>query len=198
MTKSSAPRTIVKTSIRILFTVFLCARPSALIAEESLYLSDPESDLRIAVVGIAALTQPEPEAKVVPRSTEMLLFGLSTVTNADTVIAWAKEPEYLCRAELTDAAGHSVGKKKMGRLYGSKYADFKTSQGNLVRQHIGPGSEPSWNLFRPSDLFEITRPGNYNLRLYFQVVKVETSSVTNPAKIVKFPALSIPVLEQAK
>jgi hypothetical protein len=186
------------TTTRFFFSLALCASASSLVGEQGSYTSEPRDDLRMTVAGIAQLTQSKRGGIKIPRSNEMLLFGVRTVTNMDSIIGWPKKPEYLCTAELSDAAGQTVPRTKMGRLYGSKYPDFDISKAALVRQHTNPSSGPCWNLFRPADLFDITKPGTYTLRVQFQVMKVETDKTAGQARIVKFPALSLPILHEKR
>ncbi len=180
-------------TIHIVCSMILCGFSCCIAGEEGFYASKSADDLCLGVVGIDRLTHPDQPGSHIARSSEMLIFGARTVTNKDTIVAWPKEPEYLCAAELLDEGGNGVPRTKMGRSYGSKYAEFDPSKGRLVRQHINPSSEPCWNLFRPGDLFKISKPGTYTLRLQLQVLKVQSDRTTNAVEIVRFPILSLPI-----
>jgi hypothetical protein len=184
-------RTII---INVLFVMVFSAVTICIASDQGYYTSQPQDDLCVMVTGIAKLTQPGRKSSDVPRSAEMLLFGLHTLTNADVVIAWPKQPEYMCLPELLDAAGNAIPRTRTGKLYGSKYSEVDFAKARLVRQHIGPASEPCWNLFRPADLFHIPKAGTYTLRLQFQVMKVDASKSTNAVQIVKFRSFSLPIV----
>ena len=180
--------------IPFLFALAFLAVTTCVASDSGYYTTQPQDDLRVVVAGIAKLTQPERTTSGVPRSTEMLLFGVRTLINADVVIAWPKQPEYMCLPELLDAAGNAIPRTRTGKLYGSKYSEVDFAKARLVRQHIGPASEPCWNLFRPADLFHIPKAGTYTLRLQFQVMKVDASKSTNAVQIVKFRSFSLPIV----
>jgi hypothetical protein len=190
--QKQSPMAMKTRAIHIFFSIMLCVFTRCIAGEDS-YTSEPTDDLRVAVASIARLTHPDQPVNRIARSSEMLLFGVRTVTNKDTIVSWPKKPEYQCTVELLDEAGKAMPRTKMGRLYGSKYSDFDPSKGGLVRQHIDPSSAPCWNLFRPADLFNISKPGTYTLRLQLQAIKVESSNTTNVVKIVRFPMLSLPI-----
>ena len=66
-------------------------------------------------------------------------------------------------------------------------------EGGMVNDYIRVKHGRCWNLFRPGNLFKISKPGTYTLRLQLQVLKVQSDRTTNAVEIVRFPILSLPI-----
>lgn len=132
--------------------------------------------------------------------------------NYSMVISPVK-PEYAYQVELFDTNGVAVPKTAAGKRAGTKFLDFclKTA---VVRLTFGPepnamrtmviekvGAERSPNLFtfRPSDLFEISKPGNYTLKIHLQIIAFPRTGpnrgeYTN--KLIRFPPLDYPLVKK--
>jgi len=134
---------------------------------------------------------------------DLLVFVPWATTNHARLVVPA-EPEYAYQADLIDTTGAPVPKTAAGSRTGTKFLQFgadATTKGiatkSLVANEIGHVTGTLY-LFRPDDLFEIEKPGNYTLRIRFQIL---TSSRTGPGPgnytndLIRFPPLDYPLVK---
>jgi hypothetical protein len=124
-------------------------------------------------------------------------------TNGPARLAIPPQPEYAYKVELFDTNGIAITKTEMGNNIGSKFDDFDES---ALKTHTKINAEAFkkselaawWLMFRPSDLFEITKPGNYTLRIQFQIlahVRTGPNRGDYVKRIIHFPALDYPLVQ---
>lgn len=103
-----------------------------------------------------------------------LCFSIWTTTNDQPRVLFPSHQEYAYQIELSDSNGVTVPKTAMGRKVGARFSDFnvkKQTYRTIVEQKTVPSG---WRvMFRPSDLFEIQKPGDYTLRIRFQMLRYE-------------------------
>ena len=128
-----------------------------------------------------------------------------------TRVTFPTKPEFAWQVELFDTNGVAVPKTAAGKKAGTKFLDFglKTA---VLRATFGP--EPNaqrWVamektmsrggllLFRPSDLFKIEKPGNYTLKIRFQILTFPRTG-PNPGEhtndLIRFPPLDYPLVKK--
>jgi hypothetical protein len=113
-------------------------------------------------------------------------------------IALPHHPEYSYKVELVDANGLSIPKTKAGENVGNKFDEFaKLGLEKSIKPNSGAakkGQADGWLVMvRPSDLFEIKKPGHYMLRIWFQIVVFPK---TGPKReLIRFPPLEYPLVE---
>jgi hypothetical protein len=125
-----------------------------------------------------------------------------------TRVIFPTKPEYAWQVELFDTNGVAVPKTTEGKKVGTKFLGFN-KQSAVIRST--GGSEPNAQtlgameksmsrggllLFRPADYFKIEKPGNYTLRIRFQIL---TFPRTGPNRgeytndLIRFPPLDYPL-----
>jgi hypothetical protein len=121
------------------------------------------------------------------------------------------KPEYAYQIELFDTNGVAVPKTAAGKKMGTKFLDFdqksaviRSTAGpepnamrTMVMEIVGGERSPSPFTLRPSDLFEITKPGNYTLRMRFQIVAFPSGGLNHgyTNSLISFPPLDYPLVK---
>jgi hypothetical protein len=112
--------------------------------------------------------------------------------------------------ELFDEHGTIVPKTRAGEKVGAKFLEFNAD--GFVLPGTGPGKRHGIKarrsfvdrkvypyemraIFAPADLFKIDEPGNYTLRMRFQIVALPGSRGTN--RLIRFPPLNYPLFKPA-
>lgn len=125
--------------------------------------------------------------------------------NNPTHVIIPTEPEYAYQVELLDTNGIAVAKTELGKTVGSKFMDFNLtpSISGIHTQMIGANRRGNAStlliIFCPKDYFEITKPGNYTLRIRFQILAFQD---TGPNRgdytnvLTRFPPLNYPLFQQ--
>lgn len=143
------------------------------------------------------------------------------VTNAVSVI-FPTQPENAYQVELFDTNGVAIPKTEVGKKAGSKFFDFNTNSFVVwsTGGYSGPGGwfgvkvksqrevvttkarEPQGQMhiiFRPSDLFMIDKPGNYKLRISFQIIAFPRTGPNRgeyKTELIRFPPLDYPLTKR--
>jgi hypothetical protein len=125
-------------------------------------------------------------------------------TNGPIHIVFPTQPEYAYQVELFDTNGIAIQKTEMGKQVGKRFDDFDefAMKKNIkVNAEAVKKNEPApWSLmFRPIDLFEIDKPGNYTLRIQFQILAFPRTGPNRGdyvKRIIRFPALDYPLVQQ--
>jgi hypothetical protein len=137
-------------------------------------------------------------------------------TNSQAIVYMPTALEYVYQLELFDTNGVAMPKTKLGKRVGVKFFDLEPSFTNdtgfkLAREHTtepGTGIGAQWLFFpeksgaggqpiySPNDLFEIKNPGNYALRVRFQIIVASSmADVYKTAHVVRFPPLDYPLMK---
>ena len=86
---------------------------------------------------------------------------------------------------------------------GAKFRDFDSRMArDATRTTLAPtrrkqGQAWEISLFRPSDLFKITKPGRYTLRLRFQIVTLPGTTGHRKPHLIRFPPLDVTLIQPA-
>jgi hypothetical protein len=141
-----------------------------------------------------------------------------TITNNQAIVYMPTALEYVYQLDLLDTNGVALPKTELGKRIGVKFWDLEPSFANntgfkLSREHTtesGTGIGAQWLFFptksgfggqpiySPNDLFEIKQPGNYTLRIRFQIIVASSmADVYKTAHIVRFPPLDYPLVKSA-
>ena len=127
-------------------------------------------------------------------------------------VAWVSVPtsiEYAYDVNLFDTNGNSVPKTWLGKSVGTKFSDFKIGKGYFESkakpQPIGAlttNNPPLGGIviFSPSDYFNIKKPGDYTLKIRFQIVApvIEPGTTNEIFKVIRFPAMDFPITQPEK
>jgi len=124
-------------------------------------------------------------------------------TNGPVRVAYPATPEYAYQVELFDSNGLPIPKTALGKKTGSKFWGFDENALKSIKigRLMPPRrSEPvPWlYMFRPADLFEIQEPGNYTLRIRFQIVAFPRTGPNRgdyKKELIRFPALDYPLVQ---
>jgi hypothetical protein len=138
-----------------------------------------------------------------------------TTTNNQATVYLPTALEYIYQLELIDTNGVALTKTELGKKVGVKYMDLEPTFANekgfkLAIQHVmdepGVGARNLFFPFRPgyggrpfyspNDLFESKQPGNYTLRIRFQLIVASSTNVYKTAHIVRFPPLDYPLVKK--
>lgn len=128
-----------------------------------------------------------------------LIYGIwRTSTNNHAIVYMPQAVEYAYRAELFDTNGVAAPKTKLGKRVGSNFlqlnATFSNRAARLRRTTAmdmpGFGGK---SLFRPTDLFEIKKPGRYTLQVSFQIVVRTGVGRDLTAHVVRYPPIEFPL-----
>lgn len=136
-------------------------------------------------------------------------------------VIFPNQPENAYQVELFDTNGIPVPKTETGKKVGTKFFDFNTIS-FLIRAtgpggYSGPGGESgvkaqgagvtkrAWEprgqmllIFRPSDLFDIEKPGRYTLRIRFQIIvfpRTGPQGTHYKTELIRFPPLDYPLMQ---
>lgn len=132
------------------------------------------------------------------------LIFLPWTSGGKALITVPAEPEYAYQVELFDSNGVAIHKTTLGKKFGTKFADFDAnfySKGIPIKHLSARKRETvteSPYLFRPSDLFQIDKPGRYTLQIRFQIL---TFPRTGPGRrdftndLIRFPPLNYPLVQ---
>jgi hypothetical protein len=138
-----------------------------------------------------------------------LLYGISVASKDPIAIATPKNLEYVAKIEMVDAEGNALPKTELGRRCGSHFAEVDESYDDkrrpiFKRMELGKvawqsrSREPAaWRVLpRPSDLFEIQKPGEYRMTVQIQVLRFVPGQTSASFTRVRFPLLTLPVRRQ--
>jgi len=131
----------------------------------------------------------------------------SVRTTGTTNVFWVTVPtniKYAYEVDLFDTHSNSVSKTWLGRSVGTKFSDFKNGKGYFESPSkpypIGALTTDnptfSWHIFFTlNDYFNIKKPGDYNLRIRFQILApvVEPGTTNEVMKVIRFPAMDFPI-----
>jgi hypothetical protein len=136
-------------------------------------------------------------------SDDSLIF-LPWTTNKPAWIVVPTEPEYAYQVELFDTNGVAMPKTDLGKKAGTKFFDFDSTAyekgitiKHLHAQKIGEVTDSPF-LFRPSDLFKVEKPGNYTLRIRFQILAFPRTGPNHgdyTNDLIRFPPLDYPLVK---
>jgi hypothetical protein len=137
-------------------------------------------------------------------SPDELLVFVPWTTNGSAWFVVPVEPEYAYQVELLDTNGVAVPKTELGKKVGTKFLDFEASKNEVKIKRLRADKKGKAVampiLFRPSDLFQIDKPGIYTLRIRFQIL---TFPRTGPNRrdytndLIRFPPLDYPLVKTA-
>ncbi len=131
-----------------------------------------------------------------------LTFAIwSTHGPAHVVLPAQAESAY--RVELFDSNGVTIAKTQLGKEVGIDFTDFGES---ALKKDLKVNAEAlkkselaSWMvIFRPADLFEIDKPGNYMLRIQFQIIAFPRTGPNRgdyAKRLIRFPPLDYPLVQ---
>jgi hypothetical protein len=118
------------------------------------------------------------------------------------------DDRYLCQVELVDQKGIAVPKKASGKQFGSLFGNLEPhpkyirdqgpfniflNSSNEIRTSrikLVGGGLVAPILSRPMDIFDITNPGEYTMKLHFQFV--EWTNETDP-HVIQLPIVEVKV-----
>ena len=141
------------------------------------------------------------------------VWETKTNKNDEVTVYMPTTLEYLYQIELLNTNGFALPKTKLAEKVGVKFLDLKPLFANdtgfkLKIQHITPNLGGEYIFFphksgdyngepyySPNDLFEIKQPGNYTLRIQFQLIVASSSNIYKTAHIVRFPPLEYPLVK---
>lgn len=140
-------------------------------------------------------------------NTTELPIGLIFKAPANTQSAfYLPQEEYLARLELYDSNNHAVTKTKLGAQYGQLFDELYWDIGKFATPHNGghpkmitvrdEWDSRSWgcNLQKVSDLFTITEPGQYRLKVEVQIMLLYLNTKEKQVRqISRFPPIEIMV-----
>lgn len=157
------------------------------------FFSEQQQGLRMVVAGIKKVKD-SLRGLDEPSSDELILFGVDVLTNRIIQVAFPRQVEELCEISLIDSKGRSVAKTRDGSKYGTRFLSFKNTSSRVVRHRVEQNTGPAWDLFRVADVFRVSAPGTYKLRIRFQLLKVNDHTATNAAtELLRFPRMEIPI-----
>jgi len=132
-------------------------------------------------------------------SHQRLCFAVLTETHNNAPVFFPGQPEYAYQVQLIDSNGIAVPKTDLGKKAGSKFMEFNTAalhkteirtQGAMaLKKTEGPGL---FLIFRPEDLFQIEKSGNYTLSIRFQIIvfpQIGPHRQDRTNLLIRFPAL---------
>ena len=132
-------------------------------------------------------------------TTEMLIeLVFKAPTNTHSLLYVPKD-EYLARLELLDLNNHTIAKTELGSKYGLRYDALQWDIQKYASRPRGPiWFGDAWgrgcSLPKTSELFAITNPGTYRLRLEVQVMLMYLNMADKQVRqIVRFPRIEITV-----
>jgi hypothetical protein len=134
-------------------------------------------------------------------TTNQLVFGIwRTSTNNHAVVYVPVEPEYAYHVELLDTGHIAVAKTERGKKVGTTFngLDASFSNAGAKLQKLPVMDRPGFGgrfLFRPDDFFEIKKPGNYNLRIRFQIIARTVSGTNDTRRLIRFRVMEVPLVE---
>jgi hypothetical protein len=138
-----------------------------------------------------------------------LCFTIWAVTNATTHVVFPTQPEYAYQVDLFDNNGVAISKTELGKKAGTKFLDFGPN--SFVLRSTGPDSQKHgikaqmtiatektlpyemFNMFRPSDFFDIKKSGNYTLQIRFQIIAFPRTGPNrgdHTSDLIRFPVLN--------
>lgn len=133
-------------------------------------------------------------------STE-LSYAIVTTNGAKDV--WLRnQPQYAYEVSLFGTNGVQVPKTEMGKIAGSKFSELDPTNlhtGMKLQHLIADKPEQgldSCHLFKIKDLFKITNPGNYVLRIRFQFLERVRIGTNDVFRVVRFPPMDCPVRDK--
>lgn len=115
-------------------------------------------------------TDPFPDANL---SNARIFYGFESTNSKPITILVPKRTEELFRVELMHSDGTAAKKTALGRQAGSKFLSMpdKPNLGHVRRtQPVGVFALPA-----PAEFFEVPKPGNYMLKIQFQLYMVVDS-----------------------
>jgi len=143
------------------------------------------------------------------------------VTNGVFVV-FPTSPENAYQVELFDTNGVAIPKTEVGKTIGTNFFDFNTNT-FVLRSTGGYSGSGGWFgvkvkaqreavttkarqpqgqmliIFRPSDLFVIDKPGNYTLRIRFQIIAFTRTGLNRgeyTTDLIRFPPLDYPLTKR--
>ena len=117
-----------------------------------------------------------------------------------TLVGLPPQPEFAFQVELFDEKGNAVPKTGLGLRTGRRFSELSAQSEGVHMQLIKATSEAEQLtqvlLFRPSDLFTITAPGRYTLRIRFQIVAFFGNPGNTTRKLIRFAPLDYNLFEK--
>jgi hypothetical protein len=144
----------------------------------------------------------DPKSGINTNTTELsvgMLFKAPTNTRS---MFFMPKKEYLARVELYDSSNNPVAKTKLGSNYGVNFNDIYWDINKFAESPHGPCTARdswdswSWGGFLPktSDLFVLTKPGTYRLKLEVQIMLYALDTAKKQTcQILRFPPVEITV-----
>jgi hypothetical protein len=140
-----------------------------------------------------------------PTPSDMIIYGFKTAGTNDTQVYLPPPGQHFCRVAMFDDKGQPLSKTQLAtkldavflaRTYVLRAREFREKYGwkQLSPCVASPQSEGgiAYNFFKPEQLFDIKKPGNYTLTLEFQVLKPAKSLMT----VVTFPPIEVPIVKK--
>jgi hypothetical protein len=142
------------------------------------------------------------------RSDQTLTYEVIS-TNREAILYIPSDSEYLCQIDLFDRSGQTIDKTDLGKKVGSRFETIQISRqhprydrplfvflnsnkeevnARQLRTINGGTSAPAF--FSPDELFKIEKPGEYKLRLRFQLFEASTNSLS---ELIRFPPIELSV-----
>lgn len=157
-------------------------------------------------IGLTGLADGASDYSTNSTSPDDKLVFIPWTTKDPAWIAFPADLEYACEIELLDTNRAKVPKTELGKKVGAKFLDFDVGAYKkgikLKRERADKEGEPVATpiLFYPSrtrDLFRIEEPGNYTLKIRFQILAFPRTGpkrghYTN--QLIRFPTLNYPIV----
>jgi len=132
-------------------------------------------------------------------------------TGSKLLVRFPRAREYAYDVNLYDCNSNAVPKTPLGKTVGTTFSKFgyKDSAifGRLWTPDPNIGLAPAFNVnsgeehweiaFRVSDYFEVTKPGDYTLKIRFQIAApvMETGTTNLTTKVIRFPIMDFPITQ---
>jgi len=148
---------------------------------------------------------------VTPDQDIYYLIGTTRATNV--IVRRPSNEEYTYEVNLYDRNNDAVPKTPLGKRVGTKFSNFNYSYSKIFGGRFTSGSitrgavayrdieienmNIGHILFQVNDYFKVTKPGDYNLRIRFQVIApvVEPGTTNTTMKVIRFPAMDFPITQ---
>ncbi len=133
---------------------------------------------------------------------QTLYCGVKTISNEPKTVYLPLQPEFACQIDLFATNGVAMPKTKLGEKFGVNFFDLDPSPSKIRTKvkgvYASKTTRPGAVLFRPEDLFEFKKPGDYTLKIRFQII-VPTKTGTNrddyTYRVIRFPSMDYPLLK---
>jgi hypothetical protein len=142
-------------------------------------------------------------------SSDKFYYGFLHANLENAPIIFFPKKEYLVRMQLFDEKGKSIPLLPLQGVLASRFSELTQYSDDVIDKRVG-GSSASTPKFRrlksdvpdlfelpsPDSIFQITNSGSYTLRCEFQVFEQNRSGTNFSYRLVRLPAIEVPILKK--